>query len=145
MKKYGWQIAVSLVVILSFLINQYVVSYVVPLQEQTFVISPVSMLNRYVVRPVFWLGAGMLLGWLLLKMFSPRRKHFGRACFFTGCFLVFAYIIFLVLILCGSQTLWYRADLNISLWMNENTPVFAVPGLLIGIGRKNRIDNHKSS
>lgn len=133
MKKHLFSIVISLIVFFSFFINRYVTLNKLSSQEQTFELSPLYIFNDYFVKPIFWLSIGILFGCFLSKMGGHKGKPSRKLCLWIGLLILFIYGIFLTLIYCTKIAFASHIILEILIWITKNTPVFLVPGILIGI------------
>lgn len=122
-------VTVAALLVLAVL-NLYDSFVLIPLREETYVISPLSVFNRFFGQPVLWLCAGVLV--ILIFTQGKNQPGYSRSALWLGIALCVVYAVLAVVQIAAPGAV--QPLYILFLWMNSNTPVFLLPGVLIGIG-----------
>ena len=102
-----------------------------PISMQTFVISPLQIVNSYAAKPVFWLCLG-IIGALVFVQLGPFHR-FRRLILWSGLFFPAMYAI---CALCYFSETLARVTYPVLWFFASYHPLFLVFGILIGAGWK---------
>ena len=128
--------AVAAVVLLAF--NVYDRFILTPARLLDFRISPVTVFCGFAGRPLLWMLMGFLASFLLAGRFVFAERKSSAPMLLMGSGL-------LMMILYAGMVIWYAAasgGISVGvvsgalMWLMENPPVFLIPGVLIGAGRR---------
>ena len=128
--------AAAAVVLLAF--NVYDRFVLTPARLLDFTISPVTVFCGFAGRPLFWMLMGFLASFLLAGRFVSAERKSSAPMLLMGSGL-------LIMVLYAGMVIWYAAasgGISVGvvsgalMWLMENPPVFLIPGVLIGVGRR---------
>ena len=119
-------------------VNVYDRFILTPARQLDFSISPVTVFCGFAGRPLFWMLAGFLVSFLAAgRVVSAERKSLAPVLLMGSGLLL--------MILYAGMVIWYAAaPAGISVgvvsralvWLMKYPPVFLIPGVLIGAGRR---------
>lgn len=129
-------VSVSGVALIFLVLNLYDRFVLMNIQQRDFVISPVRVFCGYVGRPVFWMLVGMLAV-LLLSVYFPFAgpgNSFSKFSLWCGIVWMIFYAAMVIWQLISAGSIPVPAVSRIMQWLLKNSPVFLIPGVLMGLG-----------
>lgn len=113
-------------------INLYEHFVLTPIREKTFVISSVSVLTIYIVRPIFWTCIGGMIGFVILHM--THISYVGKKICGIGIGMIVAYCLLMILVLVVRFEAIDSIMFTTFIWLTQNESIFIIPGILIAVG-----------
>lgn len=136
MRKRGLFLVCGAIILISITIGLYDYFVLTALRAKTYVISPLSVVNIYVAKPAFWSCAGILFAAMVLRaqLGGWRPVELRRICLLIGIMMMVVYCGLTALVLFTKFAANSQIALIVSMWLTKSTPVFLIPGVLIGAG-----------